>query len=901
MSDETYKQGDVIGGKYEVLKTLGQGGFGVVYLVRVRLRATAATGDVFVEEFALKTFLDKWMANPGVREAFKKEALVWVNLEAHPCILAAQCVDEVSGRLFVQMEYVAADDQGRVTLGDHLAKAKNPLPIKQTLTWAIQFCLGMEHAVAHGVKCHRDINPRNVLISREGVLKVSDFGLAVAAEKVLRDASGPFSATSASDEEGFSFGVVQPQKKSWCGTPGYVPPEVYCGEVADIRSDIYGFGLVLWQMAAGSSSQPFSASRRGDTEQYMRAVYEQQIAGRIPLVNGQVDAVIARCLRPKPSQRYNSFSELRVALERIYQEQVGGKFELPQRQERTDVFWNNQGMSLNALGRHSEAVASFDKALAIDLRNSFVLNNKGVALDALGQHGEAILCYEKALAIDPRVAQAWCNKGNALYILGRFEEADVALDKALALNPREPNAWNNKANALQALGRYSEAIICYDKLLAADPRDIKAWNNKGSALNALGAHDEGFACYEKALAIDPLDVNAWNGRGSAYKALGRTADALACYSKALELNPQRADVWCNKGNAFFAESRHAEALQCFDKAVALNPKDMKSWCNRGVALKALGRLGEAVASYDKALVLDPRDAKTWFNKGNAFAAQERYQDALVCFQQAQELGHPDAATSVEQCRRLLRTDEHYLGASATNTNEAQEWFSKAAALAESKKHADAVSCYETGLKLDPNNAAAWFNMGHSIGFLGRHNDVVKCCDRALEIHPNFSPLWILKGLGFVSMEHFRDAMDCFQRAEKLDDASAAGHMARCRMSHAEWYFRLGSGYQQEGNNAEAINCYEKGLALNPDGNAIIWSNKGVALLALKRNAEAVICFDRGIALRPEDWGAWNNKGIALYFMEQFAAALPVLEEAQRLGATRCASMIAVCRDKLGKR
>ena len=73
------------------------------------------------------------------------------------------------------------------------------------------------------------------------------------------------------------------------------------------------------------------------------------------------------------------------------------------------------------------------------------------------------------------------------------------------------------------------------------------------------------------------------------------------------------------------------------------------------------------------------------------------------------------------------------------------------------------------------------------------------------------------------------------------------------------------------------------------------------MLAMKRNAEAVICFDRAIALRPEDWGAWNNKGIALYFMEQFAAALPVLEEAQRLGATRCGSMIAVCRDKLGKR
>ena len=131
------------------------------------------------------------------------------------------------------------------------------------------------------------------------------------------------------------------------------------------------------------------------------------------------------------------------------------------------------------------------------------------------------------------------------------------------------------------------------------------------------------------------------------------------------------------------------------------------------------------------------------------------------------------------------------------------------------------------------------------------------------------------------------------------DASAAGHIANSRGLQAEWYFRLGSGYQQEGNNAEAIRCYEKGLAIDPS-NADIWSNKGAALLALKRNTEAVTCFDRAIALRPKDWGAWNNKGIALFFMEQYAAALPVLEEAQRLGATRCASMIAVCRDKLGK-
>lgn len=349
---------------------------------------------------------------------------------------------------------------------------------------------------------------------------------------------------------------------------------------------------------------------------------------------------------------------------------------------------------------------------------------------------------------------------------------------------------------------------------------------------------------------DELTASHLVNKGNGLSVLGRAEDSLACFNKAISLNPSLAEAWLNKGASHTEMGQHTEALDCFDRALALKP-------------------GFAVA---------------WSNKGHVLLELDRPEEALICFQEAHKHGDANAAKFVEQCRRLLQTDQHHPGASAANTNEAQGWFSKAAALAKAKQHADAVSCYEAALKLDPNNATAWFNMGHSIGFLGRHSDVVKCCDRGLQIHPNFSPLWILKGLGFVSMDQFRDAMDCFQRAEKFGDASAAGHMARCRMSQAEWYFRLGSGYQQEGNNAEAINCYEKGLALNSDGNAIIWSNKGAALLALKRGAEAIVCFERAIALDPCDASAWNNKGCALLSLGQQSEGWACIQEAKRLRA-----------------
>ena len=307
---------------------------------------------------------------------------------------------------------------------------------------------------------------------------------------------------------------------------------------------------------------------------------------------------------------------------------------------------------------------------------------------------------------------------------------------------------------------------------------------------------------------------------------------------------------------------------------------MKSWCNRGVALKALGRLDEAVASYDKALALDPHDVKTWFNKANAFAAQERYQDALVCFQQAQELD-----TRNGQFRRAMPETFENRRRSSWSVGSKRGWrtgvFFKRRRLGEYGQARRSGFMLETGLGLDPKNAAAWFNMGHSIGFLGRHQDVVKCCDRALKINPHFPPLWILKGLGLLSMERFRDAMDCFQQAEKLGDASAAGHMARCRTAHAEWYFRLGSQYQQEGNNTEAINCTRR-VSPKPGRQCNHLEQQRRGFVCVETWAGGCRLFDRAIALDPRNASAWNNKGCALLAIGKQSEAMACLQEAKRL-------------------
>jgi tetratricopeptide (TPR) repeat protein len=556
MAGFTFEKGDIIGGRFEILGALGRGGFGEVYLAYRR---------EWKEVCALKTIRNDYLADARSIEVFKNEALLWMNLDEHPFILAARYVDEFSGRLFVQMDYIAPDAQGRVSLADHLAHSHGPLDTNRALEWAIQFCHGMEHARRHGIKCHQDIKPTNILITQDGTLKISDFGLAVAVEAVCRQKGGFFVTGGGGGALGLS--LVQGGGKGICGTPGYIAPELIRGKAPDMHSDIYSLGLVLWQLATGSLTPPFHVPYRGDIEEYLRGVFEQQIRGHVPTVGEPMQTVIECCLAPEPLHRYGSFEVLRGELELLFYRRTGQTAAVPEAGERTAAFWNCKGASLYALGRCEEAIACFSKALEIDPPNVNAWSGKGAALNRLGRHQEAIACFSKALEIDPQNA----------------------------------GAWNNKGMALDELGRPEEAIACYARASTIDPRNAFVWTNKGTALNRLGHHQEATACHAKALEIDPRFAGAWFHTANALLHLGRREEAIATYSKGLEINPHDAAAWCNIGTALNGLGRCEEAIACFSKALEIDPHDALTWFKKALAQESLGDKQSAAASLRKFL------------------------------------------------------------------------------------------------------------------------------------------------------------------------------------------------------------------------------------------------------------------------------------------------------------
>jgi tetratricopeptide (TPR) repeat protein len=144
---------------------------------------------------------------------------------------------------------------------------------------------------------------------------------------------------------------------------------------------------------------------------------------------------------------------------------------------------NHCGLALGKIGRQADAIAAFDRALALKPDYVEALYNRGAALARLNRLQDAIADFERALVIDPKCTEALNNYGTALQILGRNEEAIAYFDRALAIVPNYVEALCNRGTALKALHRSEDAVAAYDRALAANPSFVEALHRRENNIN----------------------------------------------------------------------------------------------------------------------------------------------------------------------------------------------------------------------------------------------------------------------------------------------------------------------------------------------------------------------------------------------------------------------------------
>ena len=270
-------------GSYEVVGSIGAGGMGEV----CRARDTKLNREV-----ALKVLPDAFAADPDRMTRFQREAQLLAALN-HPNIAAIYGLEDEGSHRAIVMELV----EGQTLAG--------PLPLADALPLARQITEAIEYAHDRGI-IHRDLKPANIKVTRDGTVKVLDFGLA----KAMDDSTDPVSNVLATMSPTLSLaathaGVI-------LGTAAYMAPEQAKGKPADRRSDIWAFGIVLYEMLTGAPV--FGGDSVPET---LASVMKDPIAfGKLPDdMPSAVRTLVARCLERDPRRRLQSIGEARIVLE----------------------------------------------------------------------------------------------------------------------------------------------------------------------------------------------------------------------------------------------------------------------------------------------------------------------------------------------------------------------------------------------------------------------------------------------------------------------------------------------------------------------------------------------------------------------------------------------------------
>ncbi len=644
-------------GPYEVLALLEAGGMGEVYRARdVRLG----------RDVAVKVLQAHYLKDPDRLQRFESEART-AGAISDPNIMTVFDVGWAHGKPYLVSELLEGETLGRRLRGGRLG-------VRESAECAAQIAHGLAAAHEKGI-VHRDLKPDNVFLTKQGPVKLLDFGVA----KLIHGA--PEEMSPAAPGGGRTESTLM-------GTPGYIAPEQLEGKAVDHRADIFALGAVLYRMLTGQS-----AFTEETTVEGLRATltHEARPFSSADAVPAALERLVRRCLEKRPQDRFQSAHDVRVAL----QEFIGAPGFL--------------GRHRAWLGGIAAAAALFCALLLFDLgrsgtRKRGLLSGPTRSLAVLPIENtsdgadqdyfadgmtDALIAevgrtHTKGLRVISRASvMPFKGRKAGLTEIGRQLGVDtvvqgtvrrtgqqvrlaVQLDRAATGERLWTGTYEGRMNEIGALQREVASAIATEiapadqpsrpLLRRPEPQSVAAYEaylrgryywNMRSEEGVARAIDQ----FNHALELDPLYAQAYTGLADALVTLGDMlylmpskdafARAEAASLRALDLDPSQAEAHATLGHLRMHAWRWAEAEREFQSAIDLNPGYATAHHWRAFNLASIGRPDEAIAAIERAQELDPLSLVI-----NTDRAQ------ILFF-----TGHPDDA--IAQCRKTLQMGPNF--------------------------------------------------------------------------------------------------------------------------------------------------------------------------------------------------------------------------------------------------
>ena len=824
-----FAPGQSFGDRYTIVEEVGAGGMGHVY---------KAIDRNLGKTVALKLVRPAAAGQGLARERFRRE-LALAQAVTHPNVCRVHDLGEVEGALYISMEFVEGQ-----TLDD-LIQSVGHLSAKQTMAFGRQICAGLQAIHERGI-VHRDLKPGNIMVDRSGHPILMDFGLAYH--------QGGDRLTGAG---------------SVLGTLAYLSPEQARGRTTDHRSDLYGVGLILFEMLTGQrppgddSSVPL-ALREADE----RCPAPSRLVSDIPAA---LDAIVLRCLERDPERRFPSAADLETALGGAAAGLSSSSASAPRHRSRP--------LQLVRASKARSVAAAAACVLALAAIWFWRSRPPGPPPPAPPRPVIAVLPLDN-VSKDP--ADDYLGVGMADSLLTHLAAlpAVTVVSRSATLEQRG-RPTRAVARDLGATYLVNGGVQRADHRIRVTlnlvrPDDSVAWGKEYE-----GTIDDLFAIHRQAAEglSDALQLTLTQAdRQRLARAPTTDTEAFADYSRARSLL-ERPDV---PGNV-------ARAIEGFQAAIQKDAKFALAHAGLGEAhwtqyqeTKDEAAVTAARAAITEALRLDPDQPLT------RFALARLYQGT----------GHPSEA--IEELHRLL--------AQQPGNDDAHRVLGDI--LLKQGRSEEALSELKTAVDIRPNYPENLRILGRAYYDLGRYADAVRLFTRLTELQPDNSRGYQMLGAAYQASGDNTRAVENYERSNAIrPDAKAYANIGIIHYSQGRYREAaraledsvrldpnsapqlryLGDTYRQLGEHARSREAYLRAVAVcesllrvNPaDAQAL--SLLAVYEAKLGRHADARRHLAAAIALRPSDPGVLYRKAVVHVLMGETAAGMSALDDALKHG------------------